>query len=103
MVAQSDVKNTVLRFVNACIKKGIQVQEAILFGSYAKGTADRNSDIDLALISDSFGNNIILNSRLTALINYQFPDIEVHHFNPHEFESDTPFINEIKHSGIKIF
>ena len=103
MVTSIDAKSIAQQFVDACGKEGIPVREAILFGSYAKGNADKNSDIDLALVSDSFGYNIIENSKQTALINYQFADIEVHHFNPHEFECDTPFVNEIKRTGIKIY
>lgn len=103
MVTTSTAELTAKQFVDACIKKGIPVKEAILFGSCAKGNPDRNSDIDLALISETFGKNIILNSRQTALINYEYADIEVHHFSPEEFNSDTPFVNEIKRNGIKIY
>ncbi len=91
-------------FVNACIKIGIPVKEAVLFGSFVKGKADRNSDIDLALVSESFGRNIIINSKQTALLNWEYPDIEVHHFNTKDFQWDTsPFINEIIRTGIKIY
>lgn len=38
----------------AKIKKDIPVNGAILYGSYAKGTAGRNSDIDLIVLSDKF-------------------------------------------------
>lgn len=90
-------------FVKECIQNGIPVKEAILFGSYAKGNADENSDVDLALIADSFGKNIIENNRQTALINWHYADVEVHHFSPAEFTLDLPFINEIKRTGIKIY
>jgi predicted nucleotidyltransferase len=103
MVTSTDAKTIAQQFVEACRKEGIPVREAILFGSYAKGIADTNSDIDLALVSDSFDNNIIKNSEQTALVNYRFADIEVHHFSPDEFERDTPFVNEIKRTGIKIY
>jgi predicted nucleotidyltransferase len=103
MVAQSDAKKSAISFVEACIQNGIPVKEAILFGSYAKGNADSNSDIDIALIADSFGKNIIQNVKQTALINYKFADIEVHHFHPDELLLDDPFINEIKRTGIEIY
>lgn len=103
MVSQSNSNAIAQSFVAACLEKGIPVKEAILFGSFAKGMPDRNSDIDIALISDSFGNNIFENARQTALINYQYPDIEVHHFNPDHFKQDDPFVNEIKRTGIKIY
>ena len=90
-------------FIQACIENGIPLSEAYLFGSWAKGQPDDISDIDIALISGSFGKNIIINTRQTALINYRFPDVEVHHFSPEEFYSDDTFINEIKRTGIKIY
>jgi predicted nucleotidyltransferase len=39
----------------------IDVDEVILFGSYAKGDAKKHSDIDLAIISDWFQDK--MNSR----------------------------------------
>lgn len=103
MVTKSNANKIALNFVEACIEKGIPVKEAILFGSFVHGNPNNNSDIDLALISDSFGRNIFQNAKQTALINYEFADIEVHHFNSEEFKKDSPFINEIKRSGIKIY
>jgi len=32
----------------------IPIERAFLFGSYAKGTYDKDSDIDLAIFSDNF-------------------------------------------------
>jgi uncharacterized protein len=90
-------------FIKSCIESGIPVLEAYLFGSWAKGSAMDFSDIDVAIVSDSFGKNIIENTKQTALINYNFPDVEVHHFSRSEFKSGDPFINEIKRTGIKIY
>lgn len=38
---------------------GIPVQSAYLFGSYAKGTARKDSDIDVCVVSPAFGKNYI--------------------------------------------
>ena len=98
----ADGKQIAGYFIKACIDSGIPLSEAYLFGSYVKGNANTNSDIDIALVSNSFGKNIIENSKQTALINFEFPDVEVHHFSPSEFIVNDPFINEIKRSGLKI-
>jgi len=79
------------------------VNEAWLFGSSVKGTATKYSDIDIALISDLFTLNFLQNNKYTALLNYKYPDIEIHHFNTNIFQKDDPFINEIKRTGIKIY
>ncbi|MGH8009498.1 MAG: nucleotidyltransferase domain-containing protein, partial [Candidatus Binatia bacterium] len=46
-------KKVVRRAINH-LRQKIQVQQVILFGSHAKGKADKWSDIDLAVISPDF-------------------------------------------------
>jgi len=94
---------TAKAFIQECIQKGIPISGAWLFGSYAKGYAHHYSDIDVALVSEIFTLNFLNNNKKTALLNYKYSDIEVHHFNTKIFEQDDPFINEIKRTGIKIY
>ena len=68
-------------FILDCIKYGINIEKAILFGSVVKNEQREYSDIDIALVSDQFTNNFVLDSKLTSKINIRFPLIEVHHFN----------------------
>ena len=49
--------NIVNEYVNLLKQKGVDVEKVILFGSYAKGTAKPESDIDVAIISSQFGKN----------------------------------------------
>ena len=91
------------KFVKSCLMAGIPLSEAYLFGSYAKGSQKKHSDIDIALVGNSFGKNIIDNAKQTALISFDFPLVEVHHFSNTEFCSDDPFIMEIKSTGLKIY
>jgi len=49
------IKSIVKNFIIAVKKHDIRVEAAILYGSYAKGTADQDSDIDVAVISPDFG------------------------------------------------
>lgn len=90
------------KFVSLCIKNRIEIKKAILFGSYAQNCYTDISDIDLALVSDSFTNNSIINNKITSKINIQFPDIEVHHFNTNYYNSGDSFTNEINAKGIDI-
>ncbi|KKR78517.1 MAG: polymerase beta domain protein region protein [Candidatus Nomurabacteria bacterium GW2011_GWA2_40_9] len=46
-------------YKNVLEKAGIPVVHLLLFGSYAKGNARLDSDIDIAVISDSFGKDEI--------------------------------------------
>ena len=43
------------QFIKHLQKKSIQVTAAYIFGSYAKGTANDNSDIDICVVSPVFG------------------------------------------------
>ena len=61
MAAKTTAINYSQRFLNACKALPIKIDKAILFGSVAKGKASVDSDIDLALFSDSFSNNILKN------------------------------------------
>ncbi len=89
-------------FILDCIKYGISIEKAILFGSIAKNQQREYSDIDIALISSQFTNNFILNNKLTSKINIRFPLIEVHHFNSDYYKKGDPFINEINTTGFEV-
>ena len=63
-------KNTVIAAINffeKCLTdKGINISKIILFGSYANGTPDSESDIDIVIISNDFdGKNIFERANLT--------------------------------------
>ena len=46
-----DILNSINKFIEE-IKKHYNITAIILFGSYAKGTENENSDIDIAVISE---------------------------------------------------
>lgn len=52
-----DIVDSINKFIEE-IKKQYNVTAIILFGSYAKGTENEDSDIDIAIISSDF-NDII--------------------------------------------
>ncbi len=66
----------------------------------ANNQQTENSDIDVALISNMFGNNFILNNKMTSKINIKYPHIEIHHFNNDYYKNSDPFIDEINKKGI---
>ncbi len=93
---------TAEEFVADCIKTGVNIEKALLFGSYAKNEQHEFSDIDIALISSQFTFNFLMNNKLTSKINIYYPDIEVHHFNTSYFKKGDPFIYEIKNTAYEI-
>ena len=56
-----DIIDSVNKFIEE-IKKKYNVTAIILFGSYAKGTENEDSDIDIAVISDDFENRATSNN-----------------------------------------
>ena len=45
------------KFAQMIEQQGISVSKVILFGSYAKGKANADSDIDIAIVSTQFGHD----------------------------------------------
>ena len=86
------------------IRENYTVYAVILFGSYAKGTNNENSDIDIAVITDDFNNDVIdeeLNlMRLRRKIDTR---IEPHLIRINDYKNAvTPFIKEVIDTGIKV-
>lgn len=50
----------IYKFLRLLKKKGIKVSQAILFGSYARGRANSDSDIDVAIVSAKFGKDYVM-------------------------------------------
>ena len=78
-------ENLIKAYKNILEKNGVEVEKIILFGSYAKGTAKPWSDLDLCVVSKSFGkdyeNELSLLNRLTIRVD---PMIEPHPYNPED-------------------
>jgi len=73
-----------------------------LFGSCVKGTADDNSDIDMAFVFDTFADSFDLQVELMKMRRKFDTRIEPHPFRETEFNSSHPFANEIITSGVEI-
>jgi predicted nucleotidyltransferase len=54
-MAGKQIEVSIIRYLETLRTKNIKVKKAILYGSHALGTNDRDSDIDLAIISPDFG------------------------------------------------
>jgi len=105
MSAEKDfLINKARLFIDSLIKDGIDVSEAYLFGSVAKGLADADSDIDVAVVSKDFQGisyyDIQKISKHRRKIDLR---LEIHPFSLHEVETEPPlFFLKIKRDGIRI-
>lgn len=58
-MSQREVISLIKQYIKNLNSAGIPIHRAFLYGSYAKGEATKDSDIDVMLISDVFDNNDI--------------------------------------------
>ena len=91
------------KFIEEARKDNINISQAILFGSYAKGTYNEYSDIDLAIVSEDFEGNRFYDNRKIRKSKLKISyDLEPHTYRPEQFTSDNPFVQEILEYGIAI-
>lgn len=97
-----EIMNSIQKYIEK-ISKYYKIETIILFGSYAKGTENEDSDIDIAIISSDF-NDIIEDG--ANLIGYTWKidtRIEPHPIKKEDYENiSTPFIQEVIDTGIKV-
>jgi uncharacterized protein len=89
-------------YLDVLINKKFAIRKVYLFGSYAKGTFDDNSDIDLAIIINNMTDQFLTQTELFKLTWGIDTRIEPHPFDEKEFELSNPLVNEIKRTGIEI-
>jgi uncharacterized protein len=94
--------NIIRQYIEVCRSYGIDFYKVILFGSFAKGNNSKDSDIDIALVSDNFTDYPIADRRKIVKANIKFSQIEPHTFSTVYFLKGDPFIDEIKRTGIEI-
>ena len=81
----------------------IEIESAYLFGSVVKGKNTMHSDIDLAIVSDSFtGSRYDDRVKLNPYILKTNTNIEIHPFTSKEFKVNNPFAKEIMETGKRI-
>ena len=95
-----DILNLIQKYIDE-VKKYYKIDSVILFGSYAKGTNNEDSDIDIAIISSDIKNEFedgVMLLKLTWKIDTR---IEPHAFSANKL-NENPFINEIIKTGIEL-
>ena len=97
-----DIVDSINKFIEE-IKKQYNVTAIILFGSYAKGTENEDSDIDIAIILSDFSDIIEDGAKLIGLTWKIDTRIEPHPITTEDFEKvSNPFVKEVVDTGIKV-
>lgn len=92
----------VKRYIDFLRMNNFDVQKAYLFGSYANGHFDQDSDIDLALVMKSLANSFTMQIELMKISRKFDSRIEPHPFEESDFNTTHPLANEILKKGIQV-
>ncbi|MBX7235850.1 MAG: nucleotidyltransferase domain-containing protein [Caldilineales bacterium] len=89
-------------YLNMLKNNDISFDRAYLFGSYAKGDFDDDSDIDLGIAMSNLENSFLMQMELMKWSANFDSRIEPHPFSSAEFDDPTPFVAEILNTGIPL-
>jgi len=98
-------KKSALKIINNYIKKipkKYGLLSAYLFGSYAKGNFNEESDIDIALIIKNLEDDFQTQVELMKIRRDIDIRIEPHPIKEKDFNINNPLYNEIQKYGLKI-
>jgi predicted nucleotidyltransferase len=98
----SDVLKAISGFLEALQRSDIRLKAAYLYGSHATGEARPDSDIDVALISEDFGDWLEDHKRIVGALLSCDARIEPVRFHPKEFCDENPLAWEIKTKGVRL-
>lgn len=91
---KKDALDIAVRYANA-VKSKYDFVKIILFGSYAKGNFNDDSDIDIAIVFKDYSNLIDMQLDLMRLRRKIDSRIEPHPFREKDFEITNPIVHEI--------
>lgn len=98
------IKKIIRKYGENLTKERFSFSNIYLFGSYAKGNYNKESDIDIAIVSDMSAENAEKNrlSLWKARRNVDYR-IEPHFFTEKDFaDNSDPLAYEIRKTGIKV-
>ncbi len=98
------VLNKIDKYLLALKKNQFHIDKVVLFGSYAKGTNNEWSDIDIAIVSDDFsGDSFEDKCKIRKFKLESGWDISPIPFRKYDFENSIFARDEILKNGITIF
>ena len=99
---QKQAPESVVAYARFIRKTTPNVRRIYLFGSYARGTHNQNSDMDLAIIFDSLHDSFDMQVELMKKRRQFDTRIEPHPFASGDFNSSHPLAKEIIENGFEI-
>ena len=84
----------------------IQIDKVVLFGSYAKGNYGVDSDVDLAIFSDSFKDMDRIESikyLLKKARKYKGIDLQPISFTKKDYEEKMGIVEDVLKTGVEVY
>jgi len=104
-MAEKTVVILVQRFLKRLLQEGIPIEKAFLYGSYASGEENEESDIDVMVVSEVFDNNDDRAVGKTWRISYSVDvRLEPYTVGKKRFLNDkfSPLLQLVKKEGLEI-
>jgi len=103
MVTRDDKLSKIINNFLEELKKHYRIDSAFLYGSFARGTSHKWSDIDIAIVSPDFSDDILEDRLKLMQVAAKIDDrIEPRPFKKGLFSDNDPLVYEIKKNGIRL-
>ncbi len=104
-MAGNEINKLITYLITLLGEKGIDVQKIIIFGSYARGTATTDSDLDLVIISKDFrGKGIFERAKKLqgiewALVKKFMVPLDIITMSPDDFKKGISPVSQFARAG----
>jgi predicted nucleotidyltransferase len=100
--SNADIDKILQHFLNE-VQQKYHLVSAYLYGSFAKGTSNKWSDIDVAIISPDFSDDLFEERLKLMKVAASIDDrIEPKPFKKELFDPNDPLVDEIQKNGIQL-
>ncbi len=104
-MVKAEIESVVKKYINVLNDTGLEIKQAYIYGSCARGENSTDSDIDVMLVSDIFDtdDDSILSRPWIYTVKVD-PRIEPVAVGSRRFNTDTgsPLIEIVKKEGVKV-
>ena len=101
-MAQRTPPQSVLNYISYLRRTYADIQKVYMFGSYARGSAGMDSDIDIAVVFNDVADVFDLQMQLMKIRRQYDSRIEPHVFRIADFEQTYPLVAEIINAGVEL-